>query len=107
MAFNIPAPAGDQPQNRFTFDLGSETLSLPKLEYVPYEADEFLNKLRGEAGTVTQRNFILQFIDACDSKVGAKLRKTRPSRDQVEALYEAWANASEVTPGKSSDSSTS
>lgn len=104
MPYTPSASAGDLPQNRFEFTIGDEVVSLPKLEFLPYEADEYLNELNGR---ITQRNFILGLIDATDEEVGAKYRASRPARDQVIDLYGEWEGSSEVTVGKSEDSSPS
>lgn len=102
MVFQIPAPAGNLKKNRFEFDLGGETLSLPKIEFVPAEADDYLSEVSGKA--LPQKEFILGFIEATDPEVGKKVREARMSRDQVDALYTAWGKASKVDAEKSSAS---
>ncbi|MBF6133512.1 hypothetical protein IU501_10925 [Nocardia otitidiscaviarum] len=105
MVFEIPSPAGKLKRNRFEFKLGGEIRSLPKIDYVPAEADDYLKAMRGKS--VAQREFVLGFIGACDPEIEAKMRELKLTRDQVDALYEAWGKASRVTAGESSDSSTS
>lgn len=107
MVFHVPAPAGDQPQNRFEFvlgpeSLGAEILSLPKLEFVPPEADDYLRDAAGKS--LPRRDFILGFIEACDPEVGKKVRDARLHRHQIDALYEEWGNVSKVDEGESSAS---
>ncbi|MBF6363213.1 hypothetical protein IU447_24150 [Nocardia farcinica] len=102
MVYQIPAPAGHLKKNRFEFKLGDEILSLPKLEFVPPEADEFLAAV--DTTTLTQTEFILGFIGSVDPDIEKKLREARLSRDQLNDLYGAWGRASRVGAGESSAS---
>lgn len=105
MVFQIPAAAGHLKKNRFEFALGEETLSLPKLEFVPSESDDYLADVAIRA--LPQKEFILGFIEATDAEVGKKVREARLSRDQVDALYTAWGKASKISVGESSASESS
>lgn len=105
MVYKIAPTGANLKKNRFEFDLGGETLSLPKIEYVPAEADEFT--ATPEARELTRREFVLQFAGACDPDVEKKLREAGLHRDQVNGFYEAWLAASKVTPGESSASESS
>lgn len=97
--FQIPTPAGHLKKNRFEFKLGDETASLPKLEFLPPEGDDYLDEVADRG--MSNRTFILGFVDAVSPEVGAKLRALKLSRDQVNAFYEGWKNSSKVTPGES------
>lgn len=105
MVFKIPAPAGHLKKNRFEFDLEGETLSLPKMEYVPSEADDWLRDMIGKR--LQTREYVIGFATACDAAVGGKLAQAKFSRDQWDAFYTAWQEASKVTEGESSNSSKS
>lgn len=102
MVFQVPAPAGHLKKNRFEFDLSGETLSLPKIEFVPPESDEYLKEVAGQS--LPQKEFILGFIEATDPGVGKKVREARLHRDQIDALYTAWGKSSRVDAEKSSAS---
>ncbi|MBF6189423.1 hypothetical protein [Nocardia farcinica] len=102
MVYQIPAPAGHLKKNRFEFKLGDEILSLPKIEFVPPEADEYLAEVTAKA--LPQREFILGFIGSIDPDIEKKLREARLSRDQLDDLYGAWGRASRVGAGESSAS---
>lgn len=97
MVFKIPASGGHLKKNRFEFELGEETLSLPKLDYVPSSADEWMRE-RDRSMTATE--FILAFIEQVDAEVGAKVRAAKLHRDQIDALQQGWIEASGVTPGE-------
>ena len=97
MAFKVPAPVGHLKKNRFEFELGEETLSLPKLDYVPSSADEWM---RDRDKGLTRTEFLLTFIDQVDAEVGAKIRAAKLTRDQIDALQQGWIDASEVTLGE-------
>ncbi len=102
MAFQIPADAGHLKKNRFEFKLGDETVSLPKLEFVPADADEYLNDAVGKG--MPQREFVLGFVASIDAEIAQKMRDQKLTRFQVDALYEAWVAASKVDTGESSAS---
>lgn len=104
MVFKVPAPAGHLKKNRFHFELGGEILSLPKMEFVPPDADDFLKDMSPD---LTRKDFVLGFIEACDPEVGKKVHEARLHRDQVYALQDAWIAASKLNPGESSASESS
>lgn len=101
--FQIPAPAGSLKKNRFEFKLGDESVSLPKLEFLPVDADDYLDKMEG-GRNVSNRTYIHGLVEAVDAEVGEKFRALRLTRDQTNAFYEAWQNSSKVTTGESSAS---
>lgn len=105
MVFKIPPPAGSLKKNRFEFELGEEVLSLPKLEFVPPEGEDYLDE-SSEKG-LTRYQFIQGFMAAIDPDLGKKVAAARLARDQLYALYDAWTSASKVTPGESSASESS
>jgi hypothetical protein len=107
LAFQIPAPAGHLPKNRFEFQLPGEKekRSIPKLDYLPIEADEYLRGI--ENRMLPQREYILGLVEATDAEIGKLLRDERLTRDQVNAFYDAWRAASKVSEGESSGSSQS
>lgn len=105
MVFKIPASGGHLKKNRFEFELSGETVSLPKLEFVPAEGEEYLASIAGQ--DISRTNFVLGFITAIDPELGEKVRGGGLARDQVEALYKAWAEASKVDEGESSASARS
>lgn len=105
MVFKIPASSGHLKKNQFEFEFDGVTLSLPKIEYVPAEADEFAAENGGRE--MNYREFILRFTGACDPAIEKKMRAAKLDREQVSAFYRAWLASSKVTPGESSASESS
>lgn len=106
MVFKVPAPAGHLKKNRFEFQLGDETLSIPKMEFFTIEAEEWAMKAATDP-TILRRAYIIGLFAACDPEVGEKIEAARLTRDQLGALYDAWGEASKVDPEKSSRSADS
>lgn len=105
MAFKIPESKGHLKRNRFEFELGGETLDLPKMEYTPATGDEYLAEAAKLSMPFTA--YVLGFMEAVDPEVGAKVRAAKLDRDQLEALHAAWKDSSKVAEGESSNSSKS
>ncbi|MGW3545897.1 hypothetical protein ACWDNI_35895 [Nocardia niigatensis] len=87
------------------FKLGDETLDLPKVQYLPAEAEDYIAEVTGKNLSIAA--YTLGLMEATDPEVGAKVRAARLARDQVEDLLVAWREASSVTEGESSDSAKS
>lgn len=102
MVFKVPAAAGHLKKNRFEFEFDGKVESLPKLDYVPPEGDDYIAELNGKA--LPTREYVLGFIEAIDPDLGKRMRDARMARDQVAALYDAWRAASKVDEGESSGS---
>lgn len=103
MAFQIPEPGGSLPENRFEFEHKGKTFSLPKIEYLPNEATEYLEGIN--AGSLPDPGFtafIRTFMTKADPKVAPAIKAL--TRDQLVALRNAWYEASKVTTGESSAS---
>lgn len=100
--FSIPTRAGDLKKNRFEFKIpgSTEVLSLPRQEFMPAEAEEFIEeKVRDPK--LSRRAYILGLIAAVDPAVGEKVAQARLDRAQLGELFDAWLAASAVDPGKS------
>lgn len=104
MAFQIPEPAGDLPENRFEFtDIKGKAFSLPKMDYLPFAATEYLEGVT--TGTIPDPGFsafIRKFMTTAEPKVAPAVKAL--TRDQLVALRNAWYEASKVTVGESSAS---
>ncbi|MGW6121506.1 hypothetical protein ACWFRF_20860 [Nocardia sp. NPDC055165] len=109
--FEIPPPAGQLKINRFEFKLGAKTVSLPKLEFLPPEGEEFIDK--AAITPMSNRDYFLGLVDAIgeaeaeDAAIGKTLRRMRLHRDQLTALHTAWKDSSKVDEGESSASDAS
>lgn len=95
MTFTVPASGKDDPKNRFEFQIGDETYSVPLLGFAPIEA-----ALLFEIG----QN--IEGIMACAGEEGAAAIRDL-TRDQYDALEQAWIAASKVAPGESEGSTDS
>lgn len=108
MVFKIPAAAGHLKKNRFEFQLPNDdaVYSLPKLEFCPSEGEDYIKESSGKSQT--NRDFVFGLVDVLDPELGAKLRASGLSRDQVSAFYETWLQAGRIKdPGESSGSESS
>lgn len=105
MVFEFPAAAGHLKKNRFHFKLNGKDESLPKLEFVPPETEEYL--AAPETANRIRREFILGFIGSIDADLEQRVRDARFARDQLEAFYDAWIASSKVGEGESSASESS
>lgn len=106
MVYTVGPSAGHLKKNHFEFKLGSETLSVPKIEFFSADVEEWVAET-GTNPTVLRRAYIIGLFTACDPEVGKKVEAARLSRDQLNDLYEAWGAASKVDEGKSSRSANS
>ncbi|MGH8964648.1 MAG: hypothetical protein ACRDXB_04865 [Actinomycetes bacterium] len=102
MVFKVPPPAGKLKKNRFEFDLDGETQSVPKLEFLSAESEDLLKS--DDTVRLMKTEYIMRLIEAESPEAGAKVRAARLSRDQLDALYQAWSDSSRVTTGESSHS---
>ncbi|KIA63001.1 hypothetical protein [Nocardia vulneris] len=105
MVFEIPAAGARLKKNRFEFKLGDETVSVPKLEFIPAEAEDYLEEVNGKG--LSMYRFVIGFIASFDPDLGKKLHEARLSRDQITDLYAAWGASSKVSTGESSASESS
>ncbi|MFI9507573.1 hypothetical protein [Nocardia sp. NPDC052566] len=104
MTFQIPEPGGDDPANRFEFlDRKGKTHSMPKLEFLPAGASEYLEGVN--SGTIPDpglTSFLKAFMAKAEPKIAAVVDGL--SRDQLAALRDEWNRVSRVTEGESSAS---
>ena len=104
MAFQIPEPGGNLPENRFEFtDAKGKTHSLPKLEFLSVEASDYLEGT--STGAIPDPGFtafIRVFMAKAEPKVAAVVKSL--TRDQLVSLRNAWYEASKVDVGESSAS---
>lgn len=100
MVFKVPPPAGKLKKNRFEFELGGETLSVPKLEFLSADSEDLLKA--DETMRLLKTEYVMRLIEAESPEAGAKVRAARLSRDQLNDLYQAWSESSKVTTGESS-----
>ncbi|WP_040815049.1 hypothetical protein [Nocardia concava] len=105
MVFQVPESKANLKKNRFEFKVAGEVLSLPKMDYMPSEVDDYLVSIQGTNLSITA--YLLGIITACDPEVAERIRAARLNRDQIQSLLDAWREASKVTEGESSDSSKS
>lgn len=103
--FEIPSPAGDLKENRFEFKLGTKTVSLPKMEFLPPDGEDFIDSAATKP--MSNRTYFLGLVEAIDPEIGKALRAKRLHRDQIIALHEAWKDSSKVDEGESSASADS
>lgn len=95
MAFSVPESKRSIKQNRFEFKVGTKSYSIPKLNYLPVESME---SFEGDNPTP-----IRGLLAACDNDA-AKDALRKLDGEQIEALMNAWQEASGVTVGESSAS---
>ena len=96
MAFQIPASKRSIKQNRFEFKVGNKTHSIPLLKFLPVRAAELFENGKNLAG----------LIAAADEDATREVIRDLDG-EQLEALIEAWQEASGVEVGESSASSES
>ncbi len=94
--FQVPESKKSIAQNRFEFEHGGKTYSLPLLKYAPVEAAEAFEEGRNVAA-----------ILLCCENDAARDAVRSLDGDQFGALMEAWQEASGVKPGESPASSDS
>lgn len=102
MVFKIPAPAARLKKNQFIFELDGTTESLPKMEFMTPEGEDYLAEIADKS--MQSRDYILGLVEAIDPDLGKRLREARLARDQLKAFYDAWLESSKVDPGESSAS---
>lgn len=101
-AFNVPASAGSKRDNRFTFRHDGKTYSVPKLQYLSGKTAKLLNELQAPmtSAEINRRVLVSECPD-CEDAVYSM------ADDQMEALADAWIEASTVTVGESQGSNDS
>lgn len=95
MAFSVPESKRSIAQNRFEFEVAGTTYDIPQLKYLPVESMESF-----EGADPTP---IRGLLAACDND-GAKNAIRKLDGEQLEALMNAWQEASGVKVGESSAS---
>lgn len=94
--FQVPESKKSINQNRFEFQLGDESYSMPLLKFAPVEVAELLE----------QGKEVAALLALCENDAArAALRKL--DGEQFGALSDAWAAASGVSAGESQASSSS
>lgn len=96
MAFQVPASKRSHKQNRFEFKLDGKTHSIPLLKFLPVRSAEAFEKGSNVGG----------LIAAADSDATREAIRDLDS-EQLEALVDAWQEASGVELGESEGSSES
>lgn len=121
--FQVPASKASIGQNRFEFEFGDKTYSIPKLQYLK---PSLMKQLNGQDAEMLVLGLVDEYypaipaepaveaVEATESTPAVEARPAvagRPalsdefaSLDQLLALYEAWAEASGLTVGESSGS---
>ncbi|WP_230670768.1 hypothetical protein [Rathayibacter sp. Leaf248] len=97
--FTVPASKASIKQNRFEFKMPGDTKtthSLPKLQFVK---PALVLQINGSAKADIVRLLMEHYLPDTFEKF--------ESLEQLTALYEAWAEASGITPGESSASTAS
>ncbi|MCJ1687786.1 hypothetical protein [Rathayibacter sp. VKM Ac-2927] len=96
--FTVPASKASIKQNRFEFKLPGDdtTYSLPKLQFVK---PKLVLQISGSSKADVVRLLMDHYIPDAFEQI--------ESLEQLTALYEAWADASGITPGESSASTDS
>lgn len=106
MVFQIPEPGGNKPENRFEFEYKGKTYSVPKPDYLPADAAQYIEDV--SVGKVADPLSV--YVKTLFTKAEPKLPKTLfqgMSRDQFTALRDAWYESGRVTVGESSASASS
>lgn len=90
--FHVPASEKDKPENKFRFAIpGKSTVyELPLLKYLK-------PSLATDLGNLDEGAFMLKFINEYLPEAFGRLEDTV----QLEALFDAWADASGVSLGES------
>lgn len=96
MAFAVPQSKKSIKQNRFEFEVGGETFDVPLLKFAPVAAMEAFENGKNITG----------FLMTADSDRAREALRGMDS-EQLDALSDAWSEASDVTPGESAGSSDS
>jgi hypothetical protein len=96
--FTVPASKASIKQNRFEFKMPGDrsTYSVPKLQFVK---PSLVLQLDGNKKADIVRLLLDHYVPDLTEKF--------ESIEQLVALYEAWAEASGITPGESSASTDS
>lgn len=98
MVFTVPASKASVKQNRFEFKMPKDpkTYSVPKMQFIK---PSLIEALEGEAKSIGVR----KLLDAYHPGLFEKFEE----QEQATKFFEAWAAASGIKPGESSDSSAS
>lgn len=94
--FVVPESDATKPENRFEFQIGKMTYSVPKLGYVNGEASLLLEQDRNLEGLIAA-------FDNDEAREAYKSLQT----DQRAQFNKAWVEASKVSPGESDGSADS
>lgn len=92
MAFTVPESKRSIKQNQFEFEIDGATYTVPKMKYLPVRviADMESGGLAAVLKAFGDENAVAA-VSELDS-------------EQLEALTNAWSEASDITPGESSAS---
>lgn len=93
MAFQVPASKRSIAQNRFEFEVGGKTYSIPLMKFVPAGVMEQFENEKNITG-------LMMLADSDEQRDAMRLLE----QEQIEALLSAWAEASDVSLGESSAS---
>lgn len=96
MAFKVPQSKKSIKQNRFDFEVDGKQFDLPLLQFAPLEAAEAFENDKNVTGILL----------ACD-RDDAREALRHLDGEQIDALMDAWKEASESSPGESPASSES
>jgi hypothetical protein len=101
MTFNVPASAGEKPENRFEFTLpgAKKRYSIPKMDFLTGEHLLLVSQVEDQEFGADSVKALFQLTDELTD---APIRKL--AMDQLVAFYDAWGSASAVTPPESDGS---
>lgn len=98
MTFQVPASKASKGQDKFEFEIGSQKFAIRRLKFLTLGQQEVIN-----APGRTDSDVLDTVFGDASTKCGKAVRGL--DSEQFDALYEAWAEDSEVSPGESSASS--
>lgn len=98
MAYEVPASKKSLKQNRFEFTIEDEKFDVPLMKFMTGDQVKKMAEA-AEAGGMLSIDAQYDMFGPADSKVGRAVRTL--DFDQLEALTQAWIEASGVAPGES------
>ncbi|QGJ92008.1 tail assembly chaperone [Gordonia phage Keelan] len=98
--FVVPASKSTAAENQFKFKLGTKTFTIPKMQYLPGDAIDFMDQKAKEVALewLLMRHLFMFLVPKAEDQIRSM------SRDQIDALSKAWDDASTADLGESSAS---
>ncbi|AXN53465.1 tail assembly chaperone [Gordonia phage Fryberger] len=93
--FTVPASQSTKKENQFKFKLGAKTFTIPKMQYLPGDAIDFIDEKAKEVALewLLMRHLFMYLVPLAQDQIRGM------SRDQIDALTKAWDEASTTDVG--------